>query len=242
MNRRIPLGDVSARPARPVSSWPIEFATGLLVLLALAFPRFAQGAAEETVTVSIRGLHCEACVAKATEALEALDSVETVKIELLDGSGVLEVASDFDRTELKNAISAVDLELLFADETAVEALSEEELAKLDIQVITHGKKVNLKDHLAKGKFTLFDFTAAWCKPCQILSPKLELMVQDHSDIALRMVDIVDWKSDMAKYATKKYKLSGIPFVRIYGPDGKHLGDVTGLQPEKIAALIEGARS
>jgi copper chaperone CopZ len=221
---------------------PLWLGAGLLFLLSMASAPFAQAAADETVLVSIRGLSCEACVAKATKALETLDSVEAVKITLEDGSAVLTVESDFDRDELKNAISAVDLELLFADETPTAHLSEKELASLDVQVVTHGKKIKLEDYLAKGKFTMFDFTAAWCKPCQILSPKLEQMVKDNDDIALRMVDIVDWKSDMAKYATKKYKLSGIPFVRVYGPDGKHLGDVTGLQPEKIAALIEEARS
>ena len=218
------------------------FCASFFSLFLSAFAPAARGAAEEVVSAKVRGLHCQACVAKATEALEKLDSVESVKINLEDGAATIEVASDFDRAQLKDAILAVDLELLFAEETPIVSLGPEELAGLDIQTVSRGEKIRLEDHLAKGKFTLFDFTAEWCKPCQILSPKLERMVQESDDVALRMVDIVDWKSDMAKHATKAFKLSGIPFVRIYGPDGKHLGDVKGLQPQKITALIEGRRS
>jgi hypothetical protein len=54
---------------------------------------------------------------------------------------------------------------------------------------------------------------------------------------VRVVDIVDWESAVAKQVTKDYGISGIPYVRVYGPDAEFLGAVEGSSIAKVRALL-----
>jgi thiol-disulfide isomerase/thioredoxin len=89
-------------------------------------------------------------------------------------------------------------------------------AGLDIRVISKGEPVNLRDELVPGKYTLFDYYADWCPPCRELAPALEEMVRRNPNVALRKIDIVDWKHPVAA----QQGVDGLPFFRLYGPDGR----------------------
>jgi len=69
---------------------------------------------------------------------------------------------------------------------------------------------------------------------------LEGLLLKYDNVAIRRVDIVSWYSDMAKRASKDFKLEGIPYVQVFGPDGKLLGFSMGLAIEPIEALLKGA--
>lgn len=123
---------------------------------------------------------------------------------------------------------------------AVEApapLTEEERAALDISTITHGDSVRLEDHLARGKFTIVDYFSDWCGPCKLLEKRLERLASARDDVAVRKVDIVDWKSNAAAQARTDFGLEAIPYVRVYGPDGSFVGEVEGNDPAAIEALL-----
>jgi len=89
-------------------------------------------------------------------------------------------------------------------------------ASLDIRVISKGEPVNLRDELVPGKYTLFDYYADWCPPCRELAPALEEMVRRNPNVALRKIDIVDWKHPVAA----QQGVDGLPFFRLYAPDGR----------------------
>ena len=89
-------------------------------------------------------------------------------------------------------------------------------AGLDIRVISRGEPVNLRRELVPGKYTLFDYYADWCPPCRELAPALEEMVRRNPNLALRKIDIVDWKHPVAA----QQGVDGLPFFRLYGPDGR----------------------
>ena len=58
------------------------------------------------------------------------------------------------------------------------------------------------------------------------------MVEKYPDALLRKVDIVSWKSEAFAQANKEFGIRAIPYVRLYGKDGKDLGSPGG----SIAAI------
>jgi thiol-disulfide isomerase/thioredoxin len=90
------------------------------------------------------------------------------------------------------------------------------------KVISHGEKVDLKDHLVPGQTMIFDFYSHFCPPCRAISPQLEKLDEARKDLTVIRVDInrpgqfeIDWESPVAK----QYHLSSVPYFRIYGPKG-----------------------
>lgn len=89
----------------------------------------------------------------------------------------------------------------------------------DVATISHGRAVDLTDHLVPGKYVLFDFYADWCGPCRALEPHLLELAGRHSDrLAVRKVDVINWDSEVAQ----QYRLRSIPFLVLFGPDGEQL--------------------
>src|ERR1051326_4815128 len=66
----------------------------------------------------------------------------------------------------------------------------------EIEIITHGKGIDIEKKLAAGKVTLVDFYADWCGPCRMISPHLEDLVKKDKGIVLRKVDIVRWNTEI----------------------------------------------
>src|SRR5438045_7280924 len=66
------------------------------------------------------------------------------------------------------------------------------------EVISHGTQVDIAKHLALGNVTVVDFYADWCGPCKRLSPNLEQMARTDPEVALRKVDIVNWKTPIVR--------------------------------------------
>jgi thiol-disulfide isomerase/thioredoxin len=108
----------------------------------------------------------------------------------------------------------------------------------DMQIITHGEKVELADHLARGKYTVFDFYAPWCPPCRALSPVLErLAAHETSRLALRKVDIVDWTMPVAE----QYRIEALPHLMLFDPDGKRIADGDAVFQELSKLFGDAAR-
>lgn len=117
-------------------------------------------------------------------------------------------------------------------------LTPEELAQIDQEVISHGDAVDVEAHLVPGKFTVIDYYADWCGPCIALGKEMERMALEREDVAIRKVDVIDWESEAAKQATELYALPGLPYVRVYGPDGEFLGSVDTCDVGAVRALLK----
>jgi thiol-disulfide isomerase/thioredoxin len=98
---------------------------------------------------------------------------------------------------------------------------------LDIQVISRGEPVDLRSHLVPGKYTLFDYYADWCPPCREMAPQLEALVRRQPNLALRKIDIVDWSRPVAE----QQNVHDLPYLRLYGPDGRLIQEGDGVFPE-----------
>lgn len=86
----------------------------------------------------------------------------------------------------------------------------------DIRIISRGEPINLRDHLVPGKYTLFDYYADWCPPCQELAPRLEELARRHPNLAVRKIDIVDWDHPVAE----QQGVRDLPYLRLYDPGGR----------------------
>ena len=107
-----------------------------------------------------------------------------------------------------------------------------------IEVISHGEQVDINQHLALGNVTILDFYADWCGPCRRLSPSLEQMTTSDPEIALRKIDIVNWKTAVAQ----QFNIRSIPQVNIYDRSGRLVGTVRGVDFETIKQYVAQAKS
>jgi thiol-disulfide isomerase/thioredoxin len=99
----------------------------------------------------------------------------------------------------------------------------------DVRVITRGEKVDLEPHAVRGKYTVFDFYAAWCPPCRVLSPALERLAAARTDrLAIRKVDIVDWTMPVAR----QHGIESLPFLVLYDPEGRRVA-----QGDQVSGML-----
>jgi thiol-disulfide isomerase/thioredoxin len=107
-----------------------------------------------------------------------------------------------------------------------------------VEVISHGAAVDITKHLALGSVTVVDFYADWCGPCKWLSPHLEQMARSDPEIALRKIDIVNWKTAVAR----QYHVGSIPQVNIYNRTGRLIGTVVGTDVGDIKRYVAQAKT
>ena len=107
-----------------------------------------------------------------------------------------------------------------------------------VKVISHGASVDIAKHLALGNVTVVDFYADWCGPCRHISPSLEQMARTDPEIALRKIDIVNWKTAVVK----QYNIRSIPQVNIYNRGGRLVGTVVGADIQEVKRYVAQAKT
>ena len=208
------------------------------LLLSLLLLTLAASAQQTFVSqFEVAGLSCDGCAATATGVLQKLPGVVKAEVAFETRRARVESKRKIEDKEIRKALAKVGFEARFANDPVAAPLTAEERAGLDIKVASSGEAIDVKSHLAKGKFTIFDFWAEWCGPCHVLTPKIEKLVQQNANVALRTIDLKHWDSPAGKQATKEFKVPGLPYVRVYGPDGKLVGEVVGNDIDKIRKLV-----
>jgi thiol-disulfide isomerase/thioredoxin len=107
-----------------------------------------------------------------------------------------------------------------------------------VEVISHGAQVDINKHLALGSVTVVDFYADWCGPCRELSSSLEEMVRTDPEIALRKIDIVNWKTAVAR----QFNVYSIPQANVYDRAGSLVGTVVGADIDAIKRYVAQAKT
>jgi thiol-disulfide isomerase/thioredoxin len=198
-------------------------------------------ASASTTVVSLTGIDCESCGTNVIEKLKTQPGIYAVTFDRV----LAEVTVQYDAAQ-------IDVPAILASVTSLgyggiegaghgEYVAEVAFADgLDVVKISEqGEAVDLESHLAPGKVTVIDFYAEWCKPCREVDEHMTAVLAAHDDIALRKVDIVDWDSEVAQQHMKS--VPNLPYLIVYGRDGKQRATISGFDLEKLDAAIAEAR-
>jgi thioredoxin-like negative regulator of GroEL len=107
-----------------------------------------------------------------------------------------------------------------------------------VEIISHGAQVDINQHLAIGSVTVVDFYADWCGPCKRFSPSLEQMVKSDPAVALRKIDIVNWRTAVAR----QFNIRSIPQVNVYDRSGRLVGTVVGVDLNTVKSYVAQAKA
>lgn len=96
---------------------------------------------------------------------------------------------------------------------------------------------DFNSEINKSNLTVIDFYADWCGPCKMLSPFLEQLSEQYSDVNWAKVDIEESQSLAARFS-----ISSIPTI-IFFKDGKEVERSVGFKPmEELEKLVDKAKN
>ena len=102
---------------------------------------------------------------------------------------------------------------------------------MSVKVIT--KENFASEVLQANEKVLIDFWAAWCGPCQMMSPIIEEFAEKHSEIKVGKVNI-DEQPELAE----KFNIEVIPTLKVFS-SGKVVNESVGvIPPQKIEELLQ----
>jgi thiol-disulfide isomerase/thioredoxin len=92
---------------------------------------------------------------------------------------------------------------------------------------------------APGKWTVFDFWAPWCEACKVLDKRLRALAAQRPGLAVRRVNIVDFKSPIARRELPA--VSQLPHLRLVRDGGAVVYEASGPEDELLAAVEARSR-
>ena len=111
-------------------------------------------------------------------------------------------------------------------------------AEGDVEIVSTGERFSMRKTRAKGKYTIFDFGAIWCPPCQQVAKQLKPIVKDHPNLAVRSVDLGSDATESFDHPVVFQHLSdveAIPWLVLLDPNGKVI--YKGSDLDEIMALL-----
>jgi len=108
-----------------------------------------------------------------------------------------------------------------------------------VEIAKQGEDVaSLEAHAVPGKVTLFDFYAVWCAPCRKIDAHVFALLGERQDVAVRKLNVVDWETPLAQHYLAG--IPNLPYVVVYGKNGKRVDAVMGLDLEALDEAIAKA--
>ncbi len=216
----------------------------LVVLALLACePRGAQTevpSSAATSVISMQGIDCQSCGDEVAESLRQQTGVYAASFNRKLAE--LTVQYDPDKAAPPQFEAEVTEHGFVAVAGAGHGRYLEQVAFGDLDAaepVEPGQRVTLSDHVVPNKVTVFDFYAAWCKPCREVDRHMKTVLTNQRDVALRKLDIVDWDTELAQQHLTG--VEGLPYVVVFGTNGRKVAAISGLDLDRLDAAIEKGR-
>lgn len=189
-----------------------------------------------STTLSVNRLFCQSCSSKVTALLETLSGVHDIRFDRKRVEFSVAHAKALEPGQLIDVVQAGGFDARLGPGQGSYEVPVDHPETLDVELISRGKPVDLDGHIVPGKVTVFDFYADWCGPCRQVAEAMNEIMSSEPRIALRKVDIIDWDTSVARQHLKR--VPQLPFVVVYGPDGKLLDKISGLKLERLKNAIQ----
>lgn len=92
--------------------------------------------------------------------------------------------------------------------------------------IVHVNEENFRENISNDK-VLVDFFATWCGPCKMLSPVLEEIKEDRSELKIVKVDV-----DESPILAKEYGVMSVPTLLLF-ENGELKKRQSGFMPKEM---------
>jgi len=106
-------------------------------------------------------------------------------------------------------------------------------ADADIETISIGESVELAEHLATGKYTVFEFYGDRCLSCQAVEPELRAILRSRDDVALRKVNIGLGDTPVMS----QYQITETPTFILFDRSGQQVLRYAGTEVQEIMRLL-----
>ena len=107
----------------------------------------------------------------------------------------------------------------------------------DFKVVTTGgaEVPEIATIAVKGKITVIDFSATWCRPCRDIDEHMAKLLVTRTDIAYRKLEIGDWDTPLAQRYLKG--IPQLPYVLVYDAAGARVKELVGVDLAALDAAL-----
>lgn len=189
----------------------------------------------------IVGAQCDSCADRAIKTLKKLPGVTNVTLDAMSSHVRIDATRALTMEEVRLPLKKLGFDIRLSEDPKLQRIPQSERARLDIRAIPRDASLDLKRDLAGGKITVVSLWADRCESCYLLIANLEWVVFESSDVALRTVELREGRTPASQQALRQFRVSALPYVRVYDRNERYVGEVNGGTMAKVRALIDKAR-
>lgn len=211
-------------------------ALGLWMAACSGIPKDAK-----TVTISLEKIDCADCGAEIVTDLRGRPGVYDAKFDKKRAEVQVVASPEFDVLGTVKQLAASEGFSAVLGEGKGKYLDRIPFPEgADAQtVISDGRDLpDVATVAVKGKTTIVDFSALWCRPCRKIDEHMVTVLAAKKEIAYRRLDIGDWDSPLAQRYLKD--VPQLPYVIVFGPDGKQVDSIVGVDLDRLDKAIAKA--
>ena len=102
-------------------------------------------------------------------------------------------------------------------------------------MVIHDFDIKNLNELVSSGVVVLDFYADWCGPCKMLSPELDIVAKNNSDVKIYKINV-----DKNPEVARSYGIMSIPTLILY-KEGKLIKQTLGYMPsDELENWIKGA--